>query len=123
MTEFEDKLSYEELLLQNAELKNKCEELTKENDDLHFRLNLIQDNFGYEICEYFNDCKSIKETAEHCGYKDIVECGNDLVYFQQCSDYIQSAEDYKEYHLLAYGKEEDDNEDVESEQEVIEKEK
>jgi hypothetical protein len=113
MTEFEDKLSYEELLLQNATLKQKCEELTKENDDLHFRLNLIQDNFGYEICEYFNSCNSIKETAEHCGYKDIVECGDDLVYFQQCSDYIQSADDYKEYYLLSYGKEEESDEEKE----------
>ena len=50
----------------------------------------------------------LKKTAEHGCYKDIVECGEALVYFQQCSDYIQDANDYKEYRLLAYGKEESD---------------
>jgi hypothetical protein len=113
MTEFDDKPTYEELLLQNAALKEKCNELTKQNENIKKRLNTIQDNFGYEICEYFNRCDSIKETAEYCGYEDIVECGDDLVYFQQCSDYIQSATDYKEYRLLSYGKEEESDEENE----------
>jgi len=108
MTEFDNKPTYEELLLQNATLKEKYNGLIKKNEDLKTRINTLQENFAYEICEYFNSCNSIKQTAEHCGYEGIVDCGEDLVYFQQCSDYIQCAKDYKEYHLLAYGKEESD---------------
>ena len=108
MTEFDNKPTYEELLLQNATLKEKYNGLIKKNEDLKIRINTLQENFAYEICEYFNRCNSIKQTAEHCGYEGIVDCGEDLVYFQQCSDYIQCAKDYKEYHLLAYGKEESD---------------
>ncbi len=111
MTEFDDKPTYEELLLQNSALEEKCKELTEQNENIKNRLNTLQDNFSYEICEYFNSCNSIKQTAEHCGYKGIVDCGEDLVYFQQCSDYIQDAKDYKEYRLLVYGPEEDNDDD------------
>ena len=119
MTEFDNKPTYEELLLQNEALKEKCDALTKENTDFKKRLNTLQDNFAYEICEYFNRCNSIKQTAEHCGYKDIVNCGEDLVYFQQCSDYIQSADDYKEYRLLAYGEEEEEENSDEEDNKVV----
>ena len=107
MTEFDNKPTYEELLLQNAILEEKCNGLIKKNEDLKTRINTLQENFAYEICEYFNSCNSIKQTAEHCGYEGIVDCGEDLVYFQQCSDYIQCANDYKEYYLLVYGEEEE----------------
>ena len=108
MSDIEDieeiKLTYEELLAENTKLKNKCDELTKENKKLKNKINDIRDYQGYEICEYFNDCDSLKATAEHFLYDDIVECGEDLIHFNGCSDAIQSASDYKEYYRLAYGK-------------------
>ena len=105
MASFEEKKSYEELLAENEMLKTKCEELTKENKRLEGKLQSLQNNQGYEICEYFNECNSLKETADHFLYEDIVECGYALMEFNDCSDSICDAKDYKEFRLLAYGEE------------------
>ena len=116
MTDFIGKLSYEELLAENLILKNKCDELTKKNKELEGKLSMLQDNQGYEICEYFNECNSLKQTADHFLYENIVDCGYALMDFNGCSDSIQGAKDYKEFRLLTYGKDEDeDDEDTEDE--------
>ena len=115
MTEFENKLSYEELLAENSVLKNLCNELKKQNKILEGNLRTLQDNQGYEICEYFNQCNSLKQTAEYFLYKSIVECGYALIDFNGCSDSIQGAKDYKEFHILAYGRYEDSDEDEDEE--------
>lgn len=107
----ENNLTYEELLAENKKLKNKCDELKKENEKIKDKINKIRENQGYEICEFFNDCNSLKKTAKHFVYDDIVECGDDIVYFNDCSDAIQDAKDYKEYYRLKYGKEVDEDDD------------
>ena len=112
MTHFEDKLSYEELLTENSILKNECNELTKQNKILEGKLRILQDNQGYEICEYFNECNSLKQTAEYFLYENIVDCGYALIDFNGCSDSIQDAKDYKEFHILAYGKDVSDDESI-----------
>jgi hypothetical protein len=117
MTEFENKLSYEEILAENSILKNKIDELTKQNKLLEENLRSLQDNQGYEICEYFNECNSLKQTADYFLYDDIVDCGNALMDFNGCSDSIQGAKDYKEFRFLAYGSEEDTEDDDGSEEE------
>jgi hypothetical protein len=117
MTDFVGKPSYEEVLAENLMLKNKCDELTKKNKELEGKLRSLQDNQGYEICKYFNECNSLKQTADHFLYEDIVDCGYALMDFNGCSDSIQGAKDYKEFRLLAYGpndeEDEDDEEDAE----------
>jgi hypothetical protein len=124
MTEFENKLSYEELLAENSTLKTKIDELTKQNILLEGKLRSLQDNQGYEICEYFNECNSLQQTADHFLYDDIVDCGNALMDFNGCSDSIQGAKDYKEFRLLAYGSEEysDSDYDTENDEEDTEEE-
>ena len=103
-----DKKTYEELLAEIDKLKNKCDELTKENKKLISKINYIRDEQGYEISEFFFDCNSLKITAEKFFYDDIVDCGNDIIHFQGCSDAIQCAKDYKEYCRLAYDEDSDE---------------
>jgi hypothetical protein len=106
-----DKKTYEELLAEIDKLKNKCDELTKENKKLISKINYIRDEQGYEISEFFFDCYSLKITAEKFFYDDIVDCGNDIIHFQGCPDAIQCAKDYKEYCSLAYGDDSDEDDD------------
>lgn len=113
MTEFKDKLSYEEILAENSILKNTCNELTNQIKMLEGKLRTLQDNQGYEICEYFNECNSLKQTADYFLYENIVDCGHALIEFNGCSDSISDAKDYKEFRILAYG---DDSEEEDSEE-------
>ncbi len=107
----EDKMSYEDLLEENIYLKKRCSELTQKNDSLRDRINSLQNNLGSEICEYFDDCRSIKKTAEYFSYENIVDCGNDLIEFFGASDPLEDAEDYKEFRKLdgRYDSSEDDS--------------
>ena len=114
-----DKKTYEELLAEIDKLKNKCDELTKENKKLISKINYIRDEQGYEISEFFFDCNSLKITAEKFFYDDIVDCGNDIIHFQGCSDAIQCAKDYKEYCRLAYDEDSDEDDKVCENNDVI----
>lgn len=109
MTDFEDKLSYEELLAENSILTNKCDALTNHTNILEEKLRTLRDKQCYEICEYFNECNSLKQTADYFLYEDIEECGYALIEFNGCSDSIKDATDYNEFRILAY--DEDENED------------
>ena len=113
MTDFEDKISYEELLAENSILTNKFNELIKQNKILEKKLRILQDNQGHEICEYFNNCNSLQQTADYFLYENIVDCGYALIDFNGCSDSIQDAKDYREFHILAYGREYDEEEEEE----------
>jgi hypothetical protein len=113
MTEFEGKISYEQLLVENSMLQNKYDELTRLNGILERKLRTLQDNQGYEICEYFNECNSLQQTAEYFLYENIVDCANALIEFNGCSDSISDAKDYKEFRILAYGEESDTESDTE----------
>jgi hypothetical protein len=104
MADFEVKLSYEEILAENSILKNKCNELIAQNKVLEDKLSSLQNNQAYEICEYYNECRSLQQTTDYFLYDNIVDCGNALMDFNGCSDSIQSATDYKEFCYLAYGK-------------------
>ena len=64
-----DKKTYEELLAEIDKIKNKCDELTKENNKLISKINNLRDIQGYEICEFFFDCNSLKITAEKYYFK------------------------------------------------------
>ena len=103
MAYFKDKFSYEEIESNNIILKNKCDELEKQNRYLEKKLRTLQDNQGYEICKYYNKCRSLKQTCDFFLYEDIVDCGYALIEFNGCSDSISDAIDYKEFRSLAYG--------------------
>jgi len=110
--DFKDNISYEELLAELSKFKNKCDELTKQNKILERKIRTLQDNQGYEICEFFNNCNSLKETAQYFLYDNILDCGYALIDFNGCSDAICDAKDYKEFRFLAYGNSEDEDETV-----------
>lgn len=114
-----DKKTYEELLAEIDKIKNKCDELTKENKKLISKINYIRDEQGYEISEFFFDCNSLKITAEKYYYDDIVECGGDIIHFQGCPDAIQCAKDYKEYCRLVYDEDSDEDDKVCENNDVI----
>ena len=52
------------------------------------------------ICEYFEECRSLKKTAEYFSYENIVQCGNDLIEFFGSSEPLEDAKDYKEFCKL-----------------------
>ncbi len=107
-----NKMNHEDLLAEIVMLKKKCSELTKKNDSLTDKINSLRNKFGLEICQYFNQCRSIKKTAEYFSYEDIVQCGYDLLNFFDASDPVQRAEDYKEFCKLdgrCYNSEDDNS--------------
>jgi hypothetical protein len=108
MSDSKNNLSYEELLDENLILQKKLKELTERNAVLEDKIYSIRHAVAYEICEFYNECRSLKKTAEAFCYDNIVECGNALVNFNDCSDFIQDAKDYKEYHILEYGEDIDE---------------
>jgi len=114
-----DKKTYDELLAEIEKLKIKCDELKEKNEILTSKITWMRDEQGYEISEFFFDCNSLKITAEKFFYDDIVDCGNDIIHFQGCSDAIQCAKDYKEYCSLVYGDDSDEDDKVCENNDVI----
>ncbi len=104
-----DKKTYDELLAEIEKLKIKCDELKEKNEILTSKITWMRDEQGYEICEFFYECNSLKITAEKYYYDDIVDCGNDIIHFQGCPDAIQCAKNYKEYCRLVYDEDSDDD--------------
>ena len=97
------------ILNENKLLNKKITELTKQNNELKEKLQQLQNNMGYEICEYFNDCKSLEKTTEHFCFENISKCYYSLAEYNDCSDTPQSAIDYKKYHKEIFGYEYDEN--------------
>ena len=85
------------LLEANKKLKEQNDELSKKRDN-------CLDSMALDILQYFNNCKSIKKTAEK--YDMTTEELIDWIpYWDGCSDGLQSARDYKEF------RNHDDNDD------------
>jgi len=103
----ETKKTYEELLAEIDELKKKCDELTEENKGLKITIDNLRD--GYEVSSFFFDCRSLQSTADKFFYDNIVDCANDLIYFNNEKDSIRCAKDYREYCILSGN---DDDEDI-----------
>jgi hypothetical protein len=77
------------LLDVNNKLKEQNYELSKKRDD-------CLDNMALDILEYFNNYKSIKKTAEkyHMTTEELIHW---IPYWDDCSDGLQSARDYKDF--------------------------
>jgi hypothetical protein len=78
------------------QLKEKIQELK----------NFISENFGYEILQYFNDCHSIRLTANRYGYT-IEELYENIIDWDGCPDGLMEADDYKECRIEIYGRKDD----------------
>ena len=68
MAEF---VTNEELLIQINDLKLSNLNLIKENEKLEKKIWKIRRIFGWEITEFFNNCKSFRETTEKYYFEEI----------------------------------------------------
>jgi hypothetical protein len=58
----------------------------------------LQDLFGWEICEFFNNCKSFRETTTKYHFKDEFDCYEALVNYFDSPDFRFIATDYDACH-------------------------
>jgi hypothetical protein len=108
----------EDLLNENILLRGEISELKKQNSELKHTIQNMQDNVSYEICEYFNNCNSLQKTADQFYFDNVRDCYEALVEYNGCSDSVQSADDYKKYHLEIFGYEYDEDLDLEEDDEI-----
>ena len=117
MTEFSNKPSYDEVLSELSILQMTNSKLANENKRLRKIVQKIQDDQGLEICEYFSDCKSIRDTTDNYYFDNVEDCYWALVEYFGCSDPLQRANDYEECHILIFGS--DSQEDEEEQEELV----
>lgn len=86
-------------------LKNKIIQITKENEKLKINIQNLHDLLGYEICEYFKKCGSLKNTTKHFYFNNVEECYYALVEYFGCYNTLQSANDFIECYKEIFGKE------------------
>ena len=92
MAEFVTK---EELLMQINDLKLSNLNLIKENEKLEEKIWKIRRVFGWEITEFFNNCKSFRETTEKYYFEDEYDCFCALEGYFGNSDFKWTAHDYE----------------------------
>ena len=103
----------------NRELLKKNKALSKRVSKLKNYLSVIQDRHGEEICEYFDDCQSLYDTAEEFCFESVPDCFHALVEYFGCADPLYNANDWEEYEKEIMGS---DYEEAEKEEEEAEKE-
>lgn len=93
-------------LIKNLQNSNKI--LKEENKQLRKKRYDYLDIIAFDILEYFNDCKSIKKTAEKYDMtiKELIDC---IPYWDGCSDGLQAAHDYNDF--VKDDEDEDDKDD------------
>ena len=91
MAEF---VTNEELLKQINDLKLSNLNLIEENEKLEEKIWKIQRIFGWEICEFFNNCKSFRETTEKYYFEDEYDCFCALEDYFGNPDFQWTAHDY-----------------------------
>ena len=84
-------------------LKNKINELNKENELLKENIQNLHNLLGYEICEYFNKTKSLKKTAEKYYFQNIKHCYDTLINFNDDDYLMKNAIDFVECHREIFG--------------------
>jgi hypothetical protein len=91
MTEF---VTNEELLKQINDLKLSNLNLIKENEKLEEKKSKIRRVFGWEITEFFNNCRSFRETTEKYYFEDEYDCFCALEDYFGNPDFQWTANDY-----------------------------
>jgi hypothetical protein len=92
---------------ENVKLKEENARLKQEVKKLDDCRTQYLDEIALDILEYFNDTNSIKETAKKYDMT-IKETMENIIYWNNDSDGLQSAKDYKQCNLEVYGKDEDE---------------
>jgi hypothetical protein len=98
-------------------LKEEINKLKKEKEILKESIAKMQDDQGLKICEYYNSCKNISQTADKFYFSTNEDCYWALVEYFGCSDPLQRAHDYEELHRKMFGSDEDEDIDKEEEDE------
>ena len=101
-----DEKSYEINILrkQITHLSNKNKMLSDENNLLKEQIKNLQDQFGYEICLYFNRCKSISRTAENFYFESVKHCYDKLCELYGSSTPLSNAVDFSQHYEEIHGK-------------------
>jgi len=86
--------SIDDFLNEINELKLLNTNLIKENKKLKKNIQKLQDQQGLEICDYFHDCNSIRDTAAKYYFEDVQDCYEALVDYNGCSDPLYDADDF-----------------------------
>jgi len=85
----------EELLIQINDLKLSNLNLIKKNEKLEEKIWKIRRVFGWEITEFFNNCRSFRETTEKYYFEDEYDCFCALEGYFGNSDFKWTAHDYE----------------------------
>jgi len=109
LTEMDElKRENENLKEEIQKLKGENEKLKQENEQLSDTIDKYLDDMALEILEFFNRCRSIRETAD--AYYLTPERLVDLIpYWNGCSDGLQTASDYRIY--VRHGEDDDDDDE------------
>lgn len=93
-----------DVIYENKQLKHKINELIKENKELKMKLQGLQDTFDIKIVEYFNNCRSLKQTTEYFYFENVRECYKALLeYYGSSYHPLQTAIDYNECYKEIFG--------------------
>lgn len=106
--------SIDDFVKEINELKMSNKNLIKENRKLKKNIQKLQNEFGLEICEFFHNCNSIRETAEIYYFEDVRDCYEALVDYNGCSDPLYDAHDFRDCYKEIFDREyseDDKNED------------
>jgi len=112
-------ININDVINENKILKDKLDTIIKENNQLKRNIQNLQDSMGYEICEYFNHCSSLKKTTEHFYFDNIGDCYHALVEYYGASDPLQSAIDYKEYYKDIFGRTYEEDHDMDDDDTLL----
>jgi hypothetical protein len=106
--------SIDDFVKEINELKLLNKNLSKENRKLKKNIQKLQNELGLEICEFFHNCNSIRETAEIYYFEDVRDCYEALVDYNGCSDPLYDADDFRDCYKEIFDREyseDDKNED------------
>ena len=86
------------------------EELLQKIKKLESNITYLQDFLALEIIEYYNDCKSLSNTASYYKFESVRECFNALAYYNGNKDSLYNASDFDIYknHIFNNNSEYDD---------------
>ncbi len=90
--------------MSDSELKDKINELTRENQMLKENIQSLHNLLGYEICEYFNKTCSLKQTTQKYYFENVKHCYETLIEFNDDSYLMKKAIDFKECYKEIFGR-------------------
>jgi hypothetical protein len=90
--------------MSDSELKDKINELTRENQMLKENIQNLHNLLGYEICEYFNKTCSLKQTTQKYYFENVKHCYETLIEFNDDSYLMKKATDFKECYKEIFGR-------------------